>query len=162
MQNDPKLFLLMVFSFVATIFLFTMIVRKSKPERKILWIVLCTAGSIVWLGVLKGAVAAIIAILISTGYVANRLDGRRIGKKIAKSLGISPNLFFTSLEQTMPMYLAVLASAEREGMSVLEAREMTIPFLIEGLNVLETRFGQQNLIDDARKKLAEHSSVGGS
>lgn len=62
----------------------------------------------------------------------------------------------------MPMYLAVLASAEREGMSVLEVREMTMPFLIEGLNVLETRFGQQNLIDDARKKLAEHSSVGGS
>lgn len=156
MQNDPKVFLVMAVSFVITILLFTVIVRKSKPERKIIWIVVCSILTLVWLGVVKGAVAVVISIALSSGYVSTRLDGRRIGKKVAHAFDIKPNLFFTSLEQSLPMYLQTLALMEREGAGVEDVKEMTAPFVLQGLDALESRFGQQELIEDARQKVNDY------
>ncbi|MHA3027765.1 hypothetical protein [Chromohalobacter israelensis] len=158
MQNDPRIFLLMSASFVATIILFVFIVRRSNPERRVVWIIVCSLATLAWLGVVKGAVAVIISIALTTGYVSNRLDGRRMGKKIALSFDIQPNLFFSSLEQVLPMYLQVLAAMDRKGVGIEEAKEFSAPLIVQGLDVLESRFGQQALIDDAKNKLDEYVS----
>lgn len=158
MQNDPRIFLLMAASFVATILLFVFIVRRSKPERKMIWIIVCSLATLAWLGVVKGTVAVIISIALSTSYVSNRLDGRRMGKKIALSFNIQPNLYFTSLEQVLPMYLHVLAAMDRRGVGIEDAKEFSAPLITQGLDVLESRFGQQAQIDDARKKIDEYFS----
>ncbi|MBV1928494.1 MAG: hypothetical protein KUG81_03175 [Gammaproteobacteria bacterium] len=156
MQNDPRVFLIMAASFVVTVFLFTLIVRRSKPERKIIWIAVCSIFTLVWLGVVKGPVAVLISIMLSSGYITTRLDGRRIGKKVAHSFNIKPNLFFTSLEQSLPMYLHTLALMEREGLGVDEVKEMTAPFVLQGLDALESSFGQQDLIEDTRRKVSNY------
>lgn len=158
MQNDPRIFLLMAASFVVTILLFVFIVRRSKPERRMIWIIVCSIATLAWLGIVKGVVAVIISIALSTGYVSNRLDGRRMGKKIALSFNIQANLFFSSLEQVLPMYLHVLATMDREGVGIEDAKEFSAPLIIQGLDVLESRFGQQALMDDARKKLDDYVS----
>ena len=159
MQSDPRIFLLMAASFVGTIFLFSIVVRRSKPERKMVWIIICSLATLAWLGIIKGAVAVIISIALSSGYVSNRLNGRRIGKKVARDFDIKPNLFFTSLEQVLPMYLHTLANMDREGVGVEEAKEFTAPLVSQGLDVLESRFGQQEIIDDARTKLNEYLTL---
>ncbi|WP_146206926.1 hypothetical protein [Chromohalobacter israelensis] len=158
MQNDPRIFLLMAASFVVTILLFVFIVRRSKPGRRLIWIIVCSIATLAWLGVVKGVVVVMISIVLSTGYVSNRLDGRRMGKKIALSFNIQPNLFFSSLEKVLPMYLHVLATMDREGVGIEDAKEISAPLIIQGLDVLESRFGQQALTDDARKKLDEYVS----
>jgi hypothetical protein len=156
MQNDPRVFLVMVASFLVTIFLFTLIVRKSKPKRKIIWIVVCSILTFMWLGVIKGAVAVLISVGFSSGYITNRLDARRLGKKVARSFDMKPNLFFSSLEQSLPMYIQTLALMEREGAGVDDIKEMTAPFLLQGLDTLESRFGHQELIQAARTNINEY------
>ncbi|MEZ9475390.1 hypothetical protein [Vibrio sp. ZF57] len=79
--------------------------------------------------------------------------GRSVGKQIAASFEIKTNLFLTSLEQVMPAYLQLLANLHKTGSSLEELREYTAPFALQGLEVLEKRFGQQPQIDDAKGKL---------
>lgn len=66
---------------------------------------------------------------------------------------IGHGIFFSALEQTLPCYLHVLALLEREGKGVPHAREFLLPYLLEGLNVLEARFGHLPMIDAARKSV---------
>lgn len=138
-------------SFVGTVGLFVFLVRWARIERRIYWIVGCSVSSIVWLGLVKGPMASIIAIAFTSGYVSTRLDARRIGKRIADSMGIGRNLFFSSIEQTMPLYLTVLATLDRQGEGVANARRLVLPYLLNGLDVLEQRFGQQPQINAARE-----------
>jgi hypothetical protein len=148
---DSSKFLVFAASFVVTVAVFVFLVRRASFKKRIYWIAFCAVGSVVWLGLIKGLIASVIAIAITSGYVATRLDARRIGKRIADSMGISHNLFFTALEQTLPLYLSMLAALEREGNGVPHARRLLLPYLLEGLNVLEARFGRQPMIDAARE-----------
>ncbi|MNF69860.1 hypothetical protein D3C84_517520 [compost metagenome] len=148
---DPSKFLIFAASFIVTVCFFVFLVRRASAERRIYWIVFCSVASIAWLGLVKGLVASVIAIAFTSGYVATRLDARRIGKRIADSMGIGHNLFFSSLEQTLPLYLTILASLEREGEGVVKARRVMLPYLLGGLDALEERFGRQPQIDAARE-----------
>ena len=151
---DPVKFLVFTASFVGTVGLFVFMVRWARAERRIYWIAGCSVASIAWLGLVKGLVAAVIAIAFTSGYVATRLDARRIGKRIADSMGIGHNLFFSSIEQTLPLYLTVLATLDRQGEGIANARRVVLPYLLNGLDVLEQRFGRQPQIDAAREAAA--------
>jgi len=148
---DSSKFFLLAASFGGTIAIFVFLVRRARFERRIYWIVFCTVASVIWLGLIKGLIASAIALAFVSGYIATRLDARRIGKRVANSMGISHNLFFSALEQTLPLYLSVLAALEREGNGVPHARQLLMPYLLQGLNVLEERFGCQPMIDAARE-----------
>ena len=150
---DSSKFLVLVASFVGTVAVFIFLVRRASIEMRIYWIVGCSVASIVWLGLIKGLIASVIGIAFTSGYVATRLDARRIGKRVADSMGVGPSLFFSALEQTLPLYLTMLAVLEREGNGVPHARRFLLPYLLEGLNVLEARFGHLPMIDAARKSV---------
>lgn len=150
---EPIKFLVLAASLLGTTALFVFLVRRAHIDRRIYWIVGCSAASIVLLGLLNGLIASVIAIAFTSGYIATRLDARRIGKRIADSMGIGHNLFFSSVEQTLPMYLTALAVLEREGNGVPHARQFVLPYLLGGLDVLEGRFGRQPEIDAARKSV---------
>lgn len=143
----------MAASFIVTVFIFIFLVRRAKPENKFYWIIACSIATLAWLGLYKGIVAVIISVAFTSGYISDRIDARRLGKKVAKSLGIGPNLFFSCLEQTMPLYLKILAIMEQEGTGVAEARKILIPMISNGLDILESRFGPQPQIEDAREKI---------
>jgi hypothetical protein len=147
---DSIKFLLLAVSFAVTITTFIFLVRRANFEKRIYWIFACSVASLIWLGLVKGLIASAISIAFTSGYVATRLDARRIGKRVADSMGIGHNLFFSALEQTLPHYLTMLAVLEREGHGVPHARQFLLPYLIGGLNVLEARFGNQPMIDAAR------------
>jgi hypothetical protein len=155
-ESGVLLFFMWAISFVLTVAIFVFIVRRAKIENRIYWMLGCSILTILWLGLYKGLAACLISIAISSGYIATRLDARRIGKKIADSFGIGHNLFFTSLEQSMPMYLSMLAQLERSGMSIAEAKEITLPYLEAGFEILEGRFGKQPKIDAARDAIQSH------
>lgn len=148
---DSSKFLVLAALFVGTVAVFIFLVRRASIERRIYWIVGCSVVSIIWLGLVRGLIASAIAFAFTSGYVTTRLDARRIGKRVADSMGISHNLFFSAFEQTLPLYLTMLAVLEREGNGVPHARRFLLPYLLEGLNVLEARFGHQPTIDAARK-----------
>ena len=148
---DSNKFLMMVISFIGTVGLSIFLIRKAKIERRIYWIVGCSIGAIVWLGIVKGLIATLVSIAFTSGYISRRMDARRIGKRVADSMGIGHNLFFSALEQTLPLYLTMLAVLEREGNGVPHARQLLLPYLLKGLDALEERFGHQHPIDVARK-----------
>jgi hypothetical protein len=157
-QIEPVVFLIAAASFVLTIAIFVLLVNRAKPETRIYWIIACSIGACLWLGLVKGPVAVGISLLIIFGTISTFAEGRRIGKKVARSLNIDSNLYFTSLEQVMPMYLNFLATMERQGAGVEEVKALTIPMLEQGLDTLEARFGKQPKIDDARIKITNHVS----
>ena len=139
--------------FIGTVAVFVFLVRRASIEKRIYWTVGCSVVSIALLGLITGPIASVIAIAFTSGYVATRLDARRIGKRVADSMEIGHGIIFSALEQTLPCYLHVLALLEREGKGVPHAREFLLPYLLEGLNVLEARFGHLPMIDAARKSV---------
>lgn len=145
-----------VVSFVLTVAIVAVLVGRSSRERRPYWILGCTIASVFWLGLLKGGIASFIGIAITWVFNENYRDSRRIGKRIAHSLGISPNLFFSSLEQslTRSMYPEFLAELERKKTSTEDARQIILPFLANGLLMLQSRFGPQGQIDAAFKAIA--------
>lgn len=150
------LFLAMAASFLLTVGLSAFLVRRAKPSHRLYWIVGCSIASVVWLGIFKGLAASTIAIAFSSGYVSTRLDARRIGKRVADSMGVERNLFFTSLENALPMYLQALAQLERQGLGTIEARRVLLPYVVTGLHALEGRFGQQPQINAALETIAPY------
>jgi len=141
-------------SFALTILVFVLLVRQAKPNRKFYWMAFCSIATVVWLGIIKGPIAVAIALAFSTGYVATRLDARKIGKQVADSIGMNRDLFFTSLENSLPLYLGTLAEMQRKGNTVTEVRTLLLPYIINGLLILEERFGRQEVIDSARLRIA--------
>ncbi|WP_273987264.1 hypothetical protein [Vibrio parahaemolyticus] len=87
------------------------------------------------------------------GFIKNKFDGRSVGKQVASSFDIKPNLFFTCLEQVVPVYLDLLSNLYKTGSSIEELKEYTAPLVLQGLDVLEQRFGPQAQITDARVKV---------
>lgn len=149
----------MLLSFVLTVVAFIFLVRWAPPKHRFVMFVVGALAACVWLGVPKGLVATAIAFAFTSGYVATRLDARRIGKRIAIALGTPPNLFFSALEQVLPMYLNVLAQLEREGRGVSHATSILLPQFLSGLDALEARFGRQPAIDDARQRARQYEST---
>jgi hypothetical protein len=140
-------------SFALTVFVFVVLVRQAKQEYRTFWFIACSIATVVWLGIIKGPVAVLLAIALSTGYVATRLDARKIGKKVADSIGMNRSLFFTCLENSLPLYLVALAELQRKRTTVANARAMLLPHVADGLLVLENRFGRQEMIDAAKLRV---------
>lgn len=77
--------------------------------------------------------------------------GKKFGNEIADSMAISRRLFHSAVEEGgLGMHLILLASMKDQGKSVIEAREAILPFLENGLLVLEKRFGPEATINEAK------------
>ncbi|MBI1890444.1 MAG: hypothetical protein HYS18_07355 [Burkholderiales bacterium] len=83
-----------------------------------------------------------------------------MGKQIADSVGIERNLFFTALEQAHPLYLHFLAALgcalEKNEIDANAARSAVLPYIANGLDTLEARFGKQPQIDSARVAISPY------
>ena len=158
MSKSPAIFLVMLLSFALTVMIFVFLVRKVPPNRRLLTYGFGLAASCLWLGLLKGLVATVIAIAFTSGYVSTRLDARRIGKRVAEELDVAPNLFLSALEQVLPMYLSMLAQLEHQGRGVQHCTRILLPHYLLGLDALESRFGHQNLIEQARKRALQYQA----
>lgn len=77
--------------------------------------------------------------------------GRKFGNRIATHLGMSNNLFHSVLENGVNgPSLQLLATLEMAGISLQEASVQLAPWLQRGLDALESRFGNQNMIELAK------------
>lgn len=77
--------------------------------------------------------------------------GKGFGNEIADSMAISRSLFHTAIEEGgLGMHLIMLASLKDEGKSVLEAREIILPILANGIFSLEKRLGSLGAINEAK------------
>jgi len=91
---------------------------------------------------------------ILAGFRVTR-KGQKFGNEIADSMGISWGLFHSSLEASgVTMHNVALATYRDEGMSVSEVRVLISPLLLEGLNALESKWGTQAKIENARERIA--------
>ena len=80
--------------------------------------------------------------------------GKNFGNEIADSMGLPRNLFHTAVEGGgFAMHLITLASLKDEGASVVEAREMCLPYLSQGIENLKSRFGNVPKIMAAKELL---------
>lgn len=95
--------------------------------------------------------AAVVFICLLPRLFAFFVGGRRYGNKIATSIGIENNLFHEAIQQggLGNNSLMMLESLRREGVSPFDAAPMFGQFLIDGLNILELRFGPQPQIEKA-------------
>lgn len=77
--------------------------------------------------------------------------GRKFGNKVASHLGMNNNFFHSVLENgvTGPS-LQVLAMLEGAGFTVEQASVQLAPSLERGLLALESRFGRQEMIENAK------------
>jgi hypothetical protein len=145
-------------SFVVTVVVDTWVLRWLKP-KPIWWCVallVLMVGSIVWLGLFKGWFAMLLAGFLSSQRVANWVDCRRFGKKVAQALGLKANLFFTAVELAFPRGDSVIMLAEmgRSGTNVDDAKRVLLLPVVQGLDALEGRFGPQRNITEAREQVA--------
>lgn len=77
--------------------------------------------------------------------------GRKFGNKIAKHLGLTNNFFHSVLDNgTSGPSLQVLATLETGNLSVHQASVELGPSLNRGLAQLETKFGPQEMIENAK------------
>lgn len=156
MPSPSSIFLVWTASFIATVAIAVFVIRRTPARFKIFAFILASLASIVWLGLVKGGVAVLIIIAITTGYVATRFDARRIGKRVSRLIDVPPNLFFSSLEQVLPFHLQILAKLERDGQGTLHATKVLLPSFSEGLDALEGRFGIQPQIEKARENVKRY------
>ncbi len=77
--------------------------------------------------------------------------GRKFGNKIAKHLGFTNNFFHSVLDNgTSGPSLQVLAILETGNLSVHQASVELGPSLRRGLTQLESKFGPQEMIENAK------------
>jgi hypothetical protein len=162
MTLENEIFLVMALSFVATVGVFALLVRAAPRRLRVLVFFIGAVGAVAWLGIIKGLIATVVVLALSSGYVSTRLDARRIGKRVASNLNIRPSVFFSAIEQTLPLYLTLLAALEREGLGVPHATRTLLPYLETGLDALEARFGQQAMIDEARIEVERYRMASSS
>jgi len=80
------------------------------------------------------------------------LKGKRIGNKIADNIGVSRNLFHTAVVKGgLEGHYLVLASLQDQGCSLIDACDSVINYLSTGLMVLESEYGSQPKINQARE-----------
>ena len=53
----------------------------------------------------------------------------------------------------MPQHLHLLAEMERNRTEIETIKELTAPMILEGLEILEAKFGGLSKIDNAREKI---------
>lgn len=77
--------------------------------------------------------------------------GKKFGNEIADSMAISRSLFHTAIEEGgLRMHLVMLASLKDQGTSVIEARDVCLPILANGILLLEQRLGSLSEISKAK------------
>lgn len=77
--------------------------------------------------------------------------GKKFGNEIADSMAISRSLFHTAIEEGgLGMHLVMLASLKDQGASVIEARDICLPILANGILLLEKRLGSLDVICKAK------------
>lgn len=105
-----------------------------------------------WLAVAAGVCVA--AFLWRTHFRYKNLglgDGRSFGNQIADAIGVEHNLFHSVLDISAPgPSLIILNGMRQMGVTPMTAAMDLSPFLVEGVNALEARFGPQRQLEHAR------------
>ena len=82
-------------------------------------------------------------------------SGRAFGNRVAAHIGISRRVFWPLLENGVQgSSRAVLASLQRDGVSLDTASVQVAPLLIRGMERLEARFGTQEMYEQAKPRIA--------
>lgn len=85
-------------------------------------------------------------------FITNK--GRKFGNEVADYLGVERRLFHCAMEEGgCDMHLVKLYNLKLDGFSLEDVAVDACDFLIPGLDEIETRFGGQNLIQQARKSI---------
>ncbi|MGI2856486.1 hypothetical protein ACRTDR_20280 [Shewanella algae] len=88
------------------------------------------------------------------GGIFKASSGKKYGNQIADHLGVHRGLFHSAVEEGgCPMHLIRLHFLRKQNMSLDDAANHIMEFLIPGLRVIEERFGPQALIEDALENL---------
>jgi hypothetical protein len=99
-------------------------------------------------------IVLIVAWLLFMVFIWKRMGlgkGRSYGNRLAKYLGWNKNFFHTVLETGFGnTSLTFLNSLEQAGLSHHQATVLLSPHLARGLHALESRFGPQAMIEQAR------------
>ena len=95
-----------------------------------------------------------VAILVLWRFIWSRMGlgkGRAYGNKLAAHLGWQKNFFHSVLDNGVNgPSLMVLNSIMQMGVSHHQATVMLAPSLARGLNALDSRFGPQAMIEEAK------------
>lgn len=107
-----------------------------------------------WMWVVIGVIAWVAAFLYKKQmrYKAYGLDtGRNFGNQIADAVGVEHNVFHSVLDVSAPApSLHLLEGMRLKGVTPMNAAMDLSPFLIEGVDKLEAKFGPQRQLDHAR------------
>lgn len=105
-----------------------------------------------WVAIIVGA--CVIAFLYRThiGYKRAGLgDGRSFGNQIADAIGVEHNLFHSVLDAAAPgPSLFILNGMRQRGLTPMTAAMDLSPYLVEGVEALEARFGPQRQLEHAK------------
>ena len=83
-------------------------------------------------------------------------SGRSFGNDIAAHLGIKRSLFYSILDHgTKDSSRQLLASLAKSKVGVEAASVELGPTLVKGIERLEARFGQQDMVNDAKPKIGK-------
>lgn len=103
--------------------------------------------------VVIGVIAWIVAFLYKKQmrYKAYGLDtGRNFGNQIADAVGVEHNVFHSVLDVSAPApSLHLLEGMRLKGVTPMTAAMDLSPYLVEGVETLEKKFGQQPQLDHA-------------
>ncbi|MCE9683057.1 hypothetical protein [Halomonas alkalisoli] len=78
-------------------------------------------------------------------------QGQAFDNRVAESIGMDSSLFHLAIEEGgLSMHLLILIQFEEQGKSHSEVCDYMLLFVLKGLDVIESRFGYQELIDQAR------------
>jgi hypothetical protein len=82
-------------------------------------------------------------------------SGRAYGNRIAAHIGIPKKVFWPLLENGVKgSSRELLASLQRAGVSVGPASAQVAPWLMRGMELLEARFGTQEMYEQAKPRIA--------
>jgi hypothetical protein len=82
-------------------------------------------------------------------------SGRAYGNRVAAHIGIPRRVFWPLLENGVKgSSREMLASLQRDGVSLGAASVQVAPFLIKGMERLEARFGTQEMYEQAKPHIA--------
>lgn len=105
-----------------------------------------------WVAVIAGMCVVAFLYRTHTGYKRAGLgDGRSFGNQIADAIGVEHNLFHSVLDVSAPgPSLFILNGMRQQGVTPMTAAMDLSPFLVEGVEKLEARFGPQRQLEHAK------------
>lgn len=80
-------------------------------------------------------------------------SGKQFSNEIADHLGVDQSLYSTALLE-LGVSWGTLKALRKQGMTVEEAANGMLGTFLQGLDILENKFGQQLMIDEARERVA--------